>query len=34
MPMPYGITRAIRDGQEFTDIREGSEEYYIYDIVH
>ena len=34
MPMPYGIIRAIRDGQELTDIREGKEECYIYDIVH
>ena len=34
MPMTYGIIRAVTSGQEFTDIGEGNEECYVYDIVH
>ena len=32
--MTYGIIRAVTSGQEFTDIGEGNEECYVYDIVH
>ena len=34
MSMTYGIIRAVTSGQEFTDIGEGNEECYVYDIVH
>lgn len=34
MPMTYGIIRAVTAGQEFTDVWERNEEWYVYDIVH